>query len=287
MRCLHKVESCNRRDLSSYIPFAAGGQHLGWLTQERAAAVLAFPNVFQQAAGSVVINPSLKTPGARSKAIAALAPALIATGLFSKLRGELYAARNHWSDKPAFTIDRAFVPGFGLRAYGVHVNGVVEKKNGPHLWIGTRAKDMRVEPGKRDNMVAGGQPAKLGLMENLIKECGEEAHIKPALARQAKPASVLSYCFECPEGIRCDTLFCYDLVMPAAIKPRASEEISRYDLKPLAAVLKEVRTSARYKFNVNLVIIDFAIRRGVITPENEPDYEKIVAGLHERPQLLG
>lgn len=287
MRYLHKVEALNRRDLSSYIPFAAGNVHLGWLTEERAAAVLAFPNVFMQAAGSVVINPALKTPAARSKAIAHLAPALIATGLFPKLRGELYAARNHWSDKPAFTIDRAFVPGFGLRAFGVHVNGIVEKKNGPHLWIGTRAKDMRVEPGKHDNMVAGGQPADLGLIENVVKECGEEAHIKPPLARKAKPASVLSYCFECPEGIRCDTLFCYDLVMPANVKPRASEEISRYALKPLAAVLKEVRTTKSYKFNVNIVIIDFAIRRGVITPENEPDYEKIVAGLHERPQLLG
>ena len=287
MRYLHKVESCNRRDLTTYIPFAAGGVHLGWLTQERAAALLAFPDVFQPAGGCIIINRLLKTPAARSKAIADLLPTLTATGLFSKPRGELYAARNHWSDKPAFTIDRALVPGFGLRAYGVHVNGVVEKKNGPHLWIGTRAKDMRVEPGKRDNMVAGGQPAKLGLMDNVVKECGEEAHIKPALARKAKPASVLSYCFECPEGIRCDTLFCHDLVVPATFKPRASEEISRYSLKPLAAVLKDVRTTGTYKFNVNLVIIDFAIRRGVITPENEPDYEKIVAGLHERPQLLG
>ena len=52
-------------------------------------------------------------------------------------------------------------------------------------------------------------------------------------------------------------------------------------------VLALVRDTDRFKFNVNLVIIDFAIRRGVITPENEPDYEKIVAGLHERPQFLG
>ena len=285
MRYLHKVESLNRRDMRRFIPLAAGGVQYGWLTEERAAAVLAFGDVFQQAAGSVVINPSLKTPAARAKAVADLAPALAATGLFPKPRGEIYAVRNHWSERPAFTIDRALVPGFGLRAFGVHVNGVVEKKSGPHLWIGTRAKDLLVEPCKRDNMVAGGQPAKLGLMENLIKECGEEAHIKPALARRAKPASLLSYSFESPAGLRCDTLFCYDLVMSAAFKPRPSEEIARYELKPLTTVLKEVCTSKVYKFNVNMVIIDFAIRRGVITPENEPDYEKIVAGMHQRPQF--
>lgn len=284
MRYLHKVESLNRRDMRRFIPLAAGGVHYGWMTEERAGAVLAFASVFQQAGDGIILHPALKTPLARAKAIAELAPALAAAGLFPKPRGEIYAVRNLWRDRPGFTIDRALVPGFGLRAYGVHVNGVVEKKNGTHLWIGTRAKDLMVEPGKRDNMVAGGQPAKLGLMENLVKECGEEAHIKPTLARRAKPASVLSYSFESPTGLRCDTLFCYDLAMPAAVKPRPSEEIARYDLKPLATVLKEVRTASAYKLNVNMVIIDFAMRRGVITPENEPDYEKIVAGMHQRPQ---
>ena len=282
MSFLNKVEACNRRDMRRFVPFSAGGTQVGWLTHERAAAVLAYPEVFQIEGTGVAFNAKLSTPAARSKALADLAPTLAATGLFSKPRGELYAVRNHWSAKPAFRIDRALCPGFGLRAYGVHANGIVEKKNGPHLWIGTRAKSLLVEPGKLDNMVAGGQPAGLGLMENLIKECGEEAHIAPKLARTAKPTGVLNYCFESPQGLRCDTLFCYDLVVPASFKPRASEEISRFELMPMAKVLKLVGSTPRFKFNVTLVIIDFAIRRGVITPENEPDFERIVAGMHER-----
>ena len=31
-----------------------------------------------------------------------------------------------------------------------------------------------------------------------------------------------------------------------------------------------------------LVIIDFMIRRGIITPDNEPDYQEIVTRLHGR-----
>ncbi len=286
MSYLNRVEDCNRRDLRRFVPFTVSGTQVGWLTHERAAAVLAFSDVFQPLGTGVALNPKLTTAAARSKAIADLTAHFVATGLFPASRGELYSVRNHWNDHPAFRIDRALVPGFGLRAYGVHVNGFIQKRDGLHLWIGTRARSLLVEPGKRDNMVAGGQPAGLSLMENLIKECGEEAHLAPKLARTARPTGVLSYSFESPQGLKVDTLFCYDLAMPPAVKPKPSDEIARYELMPLAKALKLVRTTQSFKFNVTLVILDFAIRHGVITPENEPHFEQIVAGLHERPQPL-
>jgi hypothetical protein len=287
MSFLERVLHCNRRDMRRFVPFTVASTQLGWMTPQRAEAVLAYREVFQPQAGGVTLHPGLTNAATRSRAIAALVPELVATGLFLKPRNELYAVKNDWNDAPAFRIDRALVPGFGLRAYGVHINGAVFKRNGPHLWIGTRAADMKVEPGKLDNMVAGGQPAGLGLMENVVKECAEEAHISAKLARTARPAGVITYSFECPEGLRADTLFCYDLPMPAKLKPRTSDEITRYELMPLAKVLKTIRTTRRFKFNVNLVILDFAIRHGVVTPENEPNFEKIVAGLHERPQPVG
>ena len=42
-------------------------------------------------------------------------------------------------------------------------------------------------PGMLDNMVAGGQPAGLSLMENVVKEAGEEAGIPCAVAGTARP----------------------------------------------------------------------------------------------------
>jgi len=283
MSFLSKVARCNRRDMSRFAPFSVAGTQCGWLTADRVRVLLAHKRVFERRGGGVALRADLTTPAARTRAIAEITPALVATGLFNAPRGELYAVRNHWSDRPAFKLDRALVPGFGVRAYGVHVNGVVRKPSGLHLWIGTRARDLKVEPSKLDNMVAGGQPAGLGLMENLIKECGEEAHIPPKLARTARATGMITYAFQSPEGLRADTLFCYDLAMPATPKLPSSEEISRFELMPIAKVLKIVRTTPRFKFNVNLVIIDFAIRNGLITPENEPDFEDIVAGLHARP----
>ncbi len=287
MSFLNKVVSCNRRDLRRFVPFSIAGIQYGWLTPPRAAALLAHRAVFQPSAGNgVALNPELSTPRARSRAFARITPALVDTGLFQKPRGELYAVKNHWSDDSAFSIDRAHVPNFGLRAYGVHLNGVVYTPKGPRLWIGTRADHLQVAPGQLDNMVAGGQPADLSLMDNLVKECDEEAHLKPRLVRTAQPVGAISYSFESPQGLRVDTLFCYDLSMPSTVAPKASEEISRFELMRLSAVLKLIRDTDRFKFNVNLVILDFAIRHGVITAENEPDFERIVAGLHERPQHI-
>lgn len=287
MRFLDKVQRCNRRDLGRYIPFAADGRQLGWITQARADALLAHPAVFTPLAHhkGVTFIAALAEPDARSAAIAALIPEL-PKDLFAKPRQELYAIKNHWSEPAAFRLDRGLVAAFGARAYGVHLNGYVRRGDDVSLWIGTRAGDLKVEPGKRDNMVAGGQPAGLSLMDNLVKECGEEARLGPALARSAQPAGVISYAFDAPEGLRADTLFCYDLEMPAELKPQPAEEITRFDLMPIGEALALIRDTDSFKFNVGLVILDFAMRHGLIDPEGEPDFEDIASGLRERPQPI-
>jgi hypothetical protein len=42
-----------------------------------------------------------------------------------------------------------------------------------------------------------------------------------------------------------------------------------------------LRNTDRFKFNVPLVLIDFFIRHGFLSPDNEPDYPELVRGLHE------
>jgi len=48
----------------------------------------------------------------------------------------------------------------------------------------------------------------------------------------------------------------------------------------LDEVVERVRTSWDFKFNVALVLIDFMIRVGYLTPDNEPDYLTLATGLH-------
>ena len=75
----------------------------------------------------------------------------------------------------------------------------------------------------------------------------------------------------------------YDLELPAGFQPRNSDgEVAYFELWPAARLAETVRDTPRFKFNCNLVIIDFLIRRGVLGPE-DPDYPAILAGL--RPAL--
>jgi hypothetical protein len=81
-------------------------------------------------------------------------------------------------------------------------------------------------------------------------------------------------------GIRDDVLFVYDIKLPDAFEPKNSDgEIVRFDLMPAEAVVDRVRKTDDFKFNVNLVILDFALRHGLISVE-DPEYLDVASGLH-------
>jgi 8-oxo-dGTP pyrophosphatase MutT (NUDIX family) len=148
----------------------------------------------------------------------------------------------------------------------VHVNGLVERSDGVHVWVARRAKDKQLDPGKLDHIVAGGVPAGLDPWQTLIKEAGEEASISPALAAEATEVSVLQYSMERPEGLRRDWVFSYDLVLPPDFTPVAADgEVEAFELWPIALVAETVARTDDFKFNVNLVLIDLLIRRGLIS----------------------
>ena len=81
-------------------------------------------------------------------------------------------------------------------------------------------------------------------------------------------------------GIRDDVLFVYDLEMPADFVPQNRDgEIVHFELMPASAVLDQIRTTSDFKFNVNLVILDFAVRHGLLRPD-DPEYLDVATGLH-------
>ena len=204
-------------------------------------------------------------------------------GLIPGWRDEAYPVATGFHAAPLLKMERAAVPAFGVRAYGVHVNGYVETSPGSNdglkLWVGRRSRTKQTARGKLDHLVAGGQPMGLGLTENLVKECAEEAAIDESLARTARPAGFVSYVRENEEGVRNDVLFVYDLAVPADFAPRNTDgEIDAFFLWPIEQVVETMQAGEDFKFNVALVNIDFLVRRGLIAPE-DTDYLAIVHGL--------
>jgi hypothetical protein len=129
-------------------------------------------------------------------------------------------------------------------------------------------------------MVAGGIGNGHGVTDTLFKEGEEEAAIPHALMQRAVPVGAVSYVMEGEGGIRDDVMFVYDLEVPADFTPRNTDgEISEFRLMPVAEVLDRVRRGDDFKFNVNLIILDFAMRYGLIGVD-DPEYLDIASGLH-------
>lgn len=281
MSFLDRVDTCNTYDLAAYRPFVVGNVTVGWVREPFLSVLTNSPAVFNVEPNKVEFLSDFTSADDRSEALAHAAEEWTAQSLVPELSGEVYPARQSWTAPDLFRLDRALVPFFGVRAYGVHLNGYVTRDDGIHIWLGRRSESSRVEPGKLDSMVGGGQPAGLSLVDNLIKECGEEASIPETLARQSQPIGTVTYCFDGDRGLKPDTLFCYDLAVPEDFKPVNQDgEISDFHLTPLREALDLIETSESFKFNVSLVVLDFAIRHGVLRPDEEPDYEAILAGIH-------
>ena len=280
MSYLDRIAACNNADLSVFLPFIVGGEILGWIHRDRAASLTDRFDSFAQDESGIVLDPALDTPQTRSAALAGVAAALAGAGHVRRLTGELYAARNRWLDAPRFLLDRAAVSYFGLRSYGVHLNAYVQRPDGLHLWIATRAKDKPTYPGQLDNTVAGGQPHDLTLFRNLEKECAEEASITPAMTADAVPVESITYIRQEDGRLKPDCMYCYDLELPHDFTPANSDgEIDRFDLLPVDAVMARVRDTADFKFNSAIALIGFFIRHGMLDPDMEPDYVALADGL--------
>lgn len=280
MSFLDRIAACNNADLARFRPFHAGGVQVGHVYPRFAERLATFPDVFQVDGQGVAMVPHLDTPAKRDAAIDRATRQLAADGFIKGWRDERYPiVPLAGAGAPVMTMERAAVPHFGARAFGVHMNGFVRKPDGLHLWVGRRAKDRPAYPGMLDNTVAGGIPAGLSVLETLVKECGEEAAIPPALARQAVAVGAITYNYEADGGLRPDVQYCYDLELQPDFTPHnADGEIAEFMLWPAARVAETVRDTAQFKFNCNLVIIDFLIRHGLIAPEH-PDYLALCRGL--------
>lgn len=283
MSYLDRIATCRRWDPDAYRPFMIEDLSVGRIGHAFARRLAEFPEVFEVSDRAVTLKDDPGDPRARTAAVREVLLALRAAGEIPNWRGEEYPVIRRWGDPPLMAVERAAVPLLGTRGFGVHVNGIVECGDGPRMWVARRAKDKATAPGKLDHVVAGGQPFGLSVAANLIKECAEEAGINAALARTARPVGAVSYICERDEGLRDDVLFNFDLVLPESFTPHNTDgEVESFELWPMADVLERVRETDDFKFNVNLVILDFAIRHGLLAPD-DPDYQAIWEGLH-RPE---
>jgi len=171
--------------------------------------------------------------------------------------------------------------------YGVHMTMCLESEGERKIWVPTRAKTKQTWGGYLDNTVAGGIPHGISPTEALIKECMEEASLPEDFVRKyVKPVGCVSYFYRTHSGrLQPEFQYVYDLEVPPGITPPTLEpldgEVDSFELLSLNEITTRMEKGL-FKFNCALVIIDFMIRHGYITPESEPDFLDIVTRMHGR-----
>lgn len=258
-KLLAHIAACHSASLpGDRLALFSGPHHIGYVAPDLAGRLLD-------------VSAAVTRIGDRLNLAPSALPELnaIAARLGLNLRGEDFDVRETPGGPALAVLDRGALPGFGVIGIGVHLNGIVRRPDGIHLWVGRRAADKKLDPGKLDHLVAGGVPAGLTPLQTLIKEAEEEASLPAALLAGAKLAARFAYNMERAEGLRRDVVYAYDLELPESFVPvPADGEVECFSLWPLAQVLEVMASSDDFKFNVNLVLIDLCIRQGLITGEN-------------------
>ncbi|KAF9556827.1 nudix hydrolase 20 [Agrocybe pediades] len=261
---------------------------------------------------SVSFRDWVDTPTKRTAAMKELCERWRDTGLFSdvcgpkKWRAELYpiyadpfGVHDHPSTAGhedglnfAFEMERSACALFGVVTYGVHLSiyEEVATEDGERLlrvWVPTRARTKPTFPGLLDNTVAGGIPSGMPIFESLVKECMEEASIEADIVRKhTRAVGSISYFYRASTGwLQPEVEYTYDIVIPSGadaskFTPRPLDgEVESFELVSHDQLLQKLKQGL-FKPNCGLVIIDLLIRLGYMTPDNEPNFMKILNRLH-------
>ncbi|KAL4571554.1 hypothetical protein LXL04_018315 [Taraxacum kok-saghyz] len=286
-----KISLCNRgwEMRSDFIPFVIEEQIVGYVHNGFLHHLSNFNDVFTfikgdsygSQSGHVTLQSALKTPEHRTEALENVIESL-GEEVIPGIRNELYPVTSSHGEQVYFSLERAAAPYFGIKAYGVHMCGYVEKDGEKYLWVGKRSEMKPTYPGMLDHLVAGGLPHGISPGDNLVKECEEEAGIPSSISSRAIPVGAVSYMDIDGYRFKRDVLFCYDLKLPESFVPKNMDgEVGSFKLLPVPLVADVIRNTSFFKANCNLVIIDFLFRHGYIKPE-DVGYLKLLESLRSR-----
>lgn len=272
-----KIETCNRgsEKKSEFFPFIIEGQVVGYTHNRLASHLRKYDDVFVYSENNggrfgshVKLNSKLRTADERTRVVGEVIKCLGEEELIPGIRNELYPVTSTFGSPIFFSLERAAAPYFGIKAYGVHMNGYVEKDGQKFLWIGKRSQVKPTYPGMLDHLVAGGLPHGFACGENIIKECEEEAGIPRSISKRAIPVGAVSYTDINGFSYKRDVLFCYDLKLPEDFVPKNQDgEVESFQLIPVSHAANVIKRTEFFKPNCTLVIIDFLFRHGYICPE--------------------
>ena len=146
-----------------------------------------------------------------SKSLSQLADQMRLGGYIPGWRNEDFA----WVDQnghKSFHLERAAFRTFGFRSMATHINGYT---NSGSIWLSRRSETKSTDPGKLDNIAAGGISADETPWVCARRELWEEAGVPPHIADQIEPVGRIHMRRPIPgRGFHDEQLYVYDLALP-------------------------------------------------------------------------
>ncbi|KAG8215682.1 NUDIX hydrolase domain-like protein [Butyriboletus roseoflavus] len=193
----------------------------------------------------------------------------------------------------AFGIERAALPLFGFANFGCLLTAFydcpVTRKT--KLWIPRRSLSKSTWPGRYDCTVGGGMGLGETPDETIIRECTEEASLPSDFVKKhARSTGMLNFMNRSPsKWILPGIYYLYELRLPddGVIAPRTNAEDGEVDAFKLMDVEEVMQRLLQEQFKPSsaMALVDFCVRRGIITPESDPGYLEVCMAMR-RPVVL-
>lgn len=170
-----------------------------------------------------------------------------------------------------------------------------EASHGMKIWVPRRAKTKQTYGGMLDNSVAGGMATGEEPFVCMVREAAEEASLPEEVVQSKATAhGTITYIHIRDEKaggesglIQPEVEYIYDLELPADVTPKPSDgEVEQFYLWTVEEV-QEHMAKGEFKPNCGVVMLDFFIRHGILTKENEKDYDEIKRRIHRKLEFPG
>jgi 8-oxo-dGTP pyrophosphatase MutT (NUDIX family) len=192
-----------------------------------------------------------------SSSLAKMADRMHQGGFIPGWRQEDFA----WIDQNGheyFRLERAAFRTFGFRSMASHVNGYTKAGN---IWLGRRSETKATDPGRLDNLAAGGIGADETPWVNARRELWEEAGVPSQIAKQIEPVGRIHMRRPIPgRGFHDEQLYIYDLELSENFIPTNHDgEVSSFIEISLSEAAARILAD-EYTSDAAFVTADFILR---------------------------
>jgi len=260
------LQNSARSAPGDYLPIyfsrgSAGDQLIGHLNPDFTAYLQ--ESLKKQSIPLISINHDRLTiysgkPRDLSNSLQALAIQMRIGGFIPGWRNEDFA----WVDQNGhkyFRLERAAFRTFGFRSMATHVNGYTKENM---IWLGRRSETKPTDPGKLDNIAAGGISADETPWVSARRELWEEAGVPPQIADDIEPVGRIHMRRPIPgRGFHDEQLFVYDLELPHQFVPTNHDgEVSGFIAVSVAEAAARILAD-EFTSDAAFVTADFILRR--------------------------